>query len=105
MLPAMALLTLAGSLIESKFMLPSHLAHGSKRVLKSRHWFNRIQGVYDQIIKGLIRRSMWTPSFSRSNCRREPHLNIPLTKFVSWKRWPGKSSRFCRHRQEEGLGG
>jgi multidrug efflux pump subunit AcrB len=60
MLPAMALLTLAASLIESQFMLPSHLAHGSHRPLKSRHWFDRIQGVYDRVIQGLIRRRYLT---------------------------------------------
>ncbi|MGD9171596.1 MAG: efflux RND transporter permease subunit [Candidatus Thiodiazotropha sp.] len=60
MLPAMALLTLAASLIESQFMLPAHLAHGSKRALRSRHWFDRIQGVYDRIIQGLIRRRYLT---------------------------------------------
>jgi multidrug efflux pump subunit AcrB len=60
MLPAMALLTLAGSLIESQFMLPAHLAHGSNKALKSRVWFHRIQGTYDRIIQGLIRRRYLT---------------------------------------------
>jgi multidrug efflux pump subunit AcrB len=60
MLPAMALLTLAGSLIESQFMLPAHLAHGSKRSLKSRPWFNRVQSVYDQTIQGLLHRRYLT---------------------------------------------
>ena len=60
MLPAMALLTLAGSLIESQFMLPAHLAHGSGKSLQSRRWFDRIQGLYDRIKHGCIRQRYLT---------------------------------------------
>ena len=56
MMPAMALLTLAGSLIESQFILPAHLAHGTGPSPQPRRWFKRIQSVYDRIIHHLVRR-------------------------------------------------
>ncbi len=67
-LPVMALLALGGSLIECQLMLPAHLAHSFARweqgsggaAPRPKHWFERVQRLYDRIIHRLIARRYLT---------------------------------------------
>lgn len=57
-IPIVVGLALAASLIECKFMLPAHLAHG--KPTKPRQWFGVVGRAYDRLIAVLVRRRYLT---------------------------------------------
>ena len=55
-IPAMTAIILLSSLMECQFILPCHLAHGSRKPPKPKAWFVGFQRVYDDLILKLLNR-------------------------------------------------
>lgn len=91
-IPLIIILMLSASLVESLFVLPSHLAHKTpvldkiSKPLKPTDWFTKFEKLYENFLKGVLANKYWALLFFVLILSSAGYVFIDKMKYVMFPR-------------------